>query len=152
MIVVRKGNNSRRKKKMRIDYLKKQHVEIGEVLKKLEQMIVNEEKVLSEVRKITLIIAELSGKLKIHLTSEDKYLYPSLLDNSNSQVKSTAERFMKEMGGLADGLNKYKTQYMKSSAIKEDPKLFIKESRDIISKILKRVDAEEKRLYTLIKA
>ncbi|GKT27199.1 hypothetical protein ADUPG1_004741, partial [Aduncisulcus paluster] len=73
-------------------------------------------------------ISVLAGKLKIHLSNEDKYLYPSLVDKGDSRLKSKAESYMSEMGGLSKTYMVFKDKYNTRSKIMSDSATFISES------------------------
>ena len=57
-------------------------------------------------------ISRLSGLLNVHLNSEDRYLYPKLLESNDSSVKTLAKRYQDEMGGLIGEFNETKFERM----------------------------------------
>lgn len=57
---------------------------------------------------ITTHINKLAGKLKIHLSSEDKFLYPNLLNGDDNKLKNLANSYINEMGGISDTFTNYK--------------------------------------------
>ncbi|MDF2880622.1 MAG: hypothetical protein K0R54_1179 [Clostridiaceae bacterium] len=66
---------------MNISRLTGQHIEIRDEVNKLKLLIPND--VISDSFELAKEICFMAGKLKIHLQSQDKYLYHKLLENSN---------------------------------------------------------------------
>lgn len=128
-----------------IDLMKKQHKEITTILDKLKDTVQKEDYVL-----VTKYVNELAGKLIMHLKYEDDYLYPNLLKNNNSVVKSTANRFMREMGNLASVFVDFKNKYNTRRKIEADVNGFKKSCNEIIKALEKRLDKEDNELYIYV--
>jgi hemerythrin-like domain-containing protein len=128
--------------------LQRQHRDISEVIEKIEKTI-GSTKIIENSNSLSLDIAFLSGKMVNHLQSEDKFLYPSLLDHQSPAIKAISSRFIREMGTLSETFVRYKAKYMIANNIKTSPDEFIKESNEVFEAIRKRVLAEEKELYPL---
>ncbi|WP_110953703.1 hemerythrin domain-containing protein [Anaerosinus massiliensis] len=131
-----------------LDMLKKQHSEILELVKKIETL--TRQDVKDVAKEIAFHINALSGKLKVHLMSEDKFLYPDLMKNQNEIVRNTAQKFNEEMGGLADTLNTFVQQYNTYSKILQNENSFKSESKTIFRVIMDRMHREDHNLYLLI--
>ena len=132
-----------------IDLLKRQHKEVGAIIQKLEEQIAAQD-VTDKCFEISMNIAQLAGKLSMHLNSEDKYLYPSLMQHTNPEIKQVSLKFSSEMGNLLHAFTDYKNKYMVSQNIKKNPMQFVNDSRNTINAIKKRVSSEEKELYPLL--
>lgn len=96
------------------------------------------------------LLSKLSAKLKIHLASEDKSLYPELLNHKDANVKATAKKFMDEMGGISDVFVKYTEKWVSADAIQKNPNDFIKDTKDLFSALAKRIEKENRELYPLV--
>ncbi|NLP44107.1 MAG: hemerythrin domain-containing protein [Peptococcaceae bacterium] len=133
----------------RIANLQRQHQEIISILEKIGNF-----KNLTDVSQnsstLSLNIGFLSGKIMSHLQSEDKFLYPSLVNHQDHSIRATSTRFNKEMGDLAEQFVSFKTKYMVAKNIKDSPEEFLQESSKIFKAIRKRINAEEKELYPLL--
>lgn len=95
-------------------------------------------------------LSRLSGTLKVHLTAEDNQLYPELLTSKNSKIKSVAETFVREMGGIKDFVGKYAGKWMSAENIQKDPNGFITETKTLLGALSQRIDKENKELYEMI--
>lgn len=100
---------------------------------------------------ISKILAHLSGILKMHLSAEDKYLYPELLKDPDAKICETARSFIQEMGEIGEKFTDYKNHYMGASKISDQPELFLSETRTISLAVRTRMKKEEIGLYPLLK-
>ncbi len=101
----------------------------------------------SEVRSL---LSKLLGKLSNHLAMEDKVLYPKLLGHSDERVKSLANRFIDEMGGIGKAVNAYKSKWPSPLHIQKDPSDFIEQTKGIFDALAKRIEKENNELYKTV--
>ncbi len=132
----------------RTDRFIKQHDELLEIVREMSGLM-DINKMESNAKALHLLLSKLAGKLKLHLAIEDKNLYPSLLSSKDSKVKSMAEKYISEMGGLAEVFMDYVGKWSNASMIKEKPAEFIKETKGVFSAVGKRIDKENNELYPL---
>lgn len=99
---------------------------------------------------IALHVSTLAGTIKIHLSLEDKYLYPGLQKNDDERVKKLAEDYQKEMGDLAEKFVTYKDKYNTRQKIAQNLSTLRQETTNILLEIEKRIHREEKELYKFI--
>ncbi|AQS07210.1 hemerythrin domain-containing protein [Clostridium beijerinckii] len=136
---------------MNIDNLMREHKGIFEEINYISESI-NNKKFESDLLDITTHINKLAGKLKIHLSSEDKFLYPNLLNGDDNKLKNLANSYINEMGGISDTFTNYKNKFnTKSKIISEGNEVFISETKKILVAIEKRISKEESELYKLIR-
>lgn len=129
--------------------LKRQHIEIVELMNIIKNLSKNEENMNEEIE-IAKNINILAGKLIIHLNSEDKYLYPNLLKNSDLTVKKISEAYIKEMSNICNEFTEFKNKYNTKSKLLKNKKEFKKELEIIFKLLEKRIDKEDRELYNLI--
>lgn len=103
-----------------------------------------------DTRAIALHISTLAGRIKVHLSLEDKYLYPSLQEHGSEKVVKIAEEYQKEMGDLANRFTTYKNTYNTGSKILQNLSTFEFDTKGIFQAIEKRIEREEKELYHFI--
>ncbi len=132
-----------------INSLKRQHDEISEAIKNVKNLIAGD-KLESEANEAAMLINTLAGKLKIHLNTEDKYMYPDLLKNESSQVRDTAKLYIEEMGKISEVFTQYKDKFNTRSKITANLEGFIAESNRVFSILESRIDKEETSLYTAL--
>lgn len=133
-----------------ISNLERQHREIYEEVHTLKGLIKGE-----DMEKQTLLIAKnlnlLAGKLKMHLQSEDRFLYPQLMGSSSIELKQLAAAYNKDMGMIHEEFEKYKLKFNTKSKIDEDIVDFRKQTQAIFTILEERLHKEDKNLYPLIK-
>ena len=95
------------------------------------------------------VLSQFASKLNMHLTMEDKALYPKLMTSTNPKTAQTAREYMTEMGGIKQVVEKYISSWSLSKNIISEPQKFIDESKGIISALKARIDKENNILYPL---
>ncbi len=130
------------------DAYRKQHVELLDLAGKLSGKLVKEE-VIKSADEIVGVLSQFASKLNMHLTMEDKALYPKLLSSSNTKVSQTAKEYMTEMGGIKQVVERYISSWSLAKNIIADPQKFIDESKGIVSALKARIDKENNILYPL---
>ena len=135
---------------MDIKNLLRQHHEVLELIDKIGAYQ-QQEQVQENAFEISMLLAQLSGIIKMHLASEDKFVYPVLIKHHDTQIRNTAETFANEMGELAKIFEGYKMKYLGASKIAENATAFLLESRKVFSALKERIRKEDLSLYPLLK-
>lgn len=130
-----------------LEMLKKQHGEIHELIENINALISADSEL--KANDIAFHINALSGKLKMHLMSEDKFLYPALMNSSRQEVRDTANKFNHEMGGLAELFGSFVQQYNIPFKILHSKNSFLTDSKKMFSLIEERIRREDGKLYPL---
>jgi len=134
---------------MNIDNLKEQHNKIRELINEVKQHM-SLEKSDDNLRVLAYEINKLAGVLRIHLSSEDRYLYPLLMESDNTSTKQLTESFDRSMGGLSNAFISFKTRYNTYDKIKLDYQNFEAELKMVLTQLLTRLDREDQELYPLV--
>lgn len=134
---------------MDLGTLERQHSEIEEALLTINQTISNNN-IDKDATKIAKEISILSGKLRVHLTTEDSSMYPYLLETGNEQVKTLAKEFADEMGHISEAFMAYKDRFNTRTKIINNQEDFFKETKQIFKVLQERMDKEDKHLYKFI--
>lgn len=135
---------------MDIENLVRQHHDMLLLIEDLEQSQ-TVEAVKDNAFDLSKTLAHLSGILKMHLSAEDKYLYPKLLKDPDAKICETARSFIREMGEIGEKFTDYKNHYMGASKIADHPEAFLSETRTISLAVRTRMKKEESGLYSLLK-
>ncbi len=96
------------------------------------------------------LLSQLLGKLSVHLSMEDKALYPKLSEHPDERVRSMARSFMEEMGGIGEAVNEYKSKWSSSLEIQKDPGDFIEQTKSLFDALSKRIERENSELYKVV--
>ena len=134
-----------------IDNLERQHSEIKDLVSKIKQEVISSDIALN-LDTLVKNINTLSGKLNIHMSSEDKFLYPTLIESKDQQLKQIAKQYSEEMGNIHIEFNNYKNKFNTKTKILSNIDGFLKESKEIIKLLENRISKEDMHLYPKIKA
>lgn len=126
-----------------------QHKAVKEEIKIIKSLVASEDYE-KNGRDIALHISTLAGKIKMHLSMEDKYLYPGLIEKGSADVKKIANSYQQEMGNLADEFVKYKDKYNTDPKLLQSAESIKSDTEKIFQKIETRMQREENELYKLI--
>jgi hemerythrin-like domain-containing protein len=123
-----------------------QHDELLKMLSEIsEHLNINE--LSNNADKTRSLLSELVGKLNVHLSMEDKVLYPDLLEHSNERIKSLAMRYIYELGGIMSSVNDFQKKWSSSLKIQQDPRDFVKHINNFFEALKKRIEKENSILY-----
>ena len=132
-----------------IDNFMRQHNGITEELDYIDR-ILKKEDYKNYLDDFVSHINNLAGKLKIHLISEDKFLYPNLVSGEDINLKDMANLYIDEMGSIANVFTDFKNQFNTKNKINEKLDTFKDQTKFILNEIRKRISKEETELYRLI--
>lgn len=129
--------------------LERQHKEIEEIVLDIKQTINNND-IEGDAAHIAKQISMLTGKLRIHLATEDKNMYPYLLENGDEKVKRIAKEYADEMGHISEAFMAYKDKFNTRTKIINSPQEFMSETKEIFKVLGERMDKEDTHLYKYI--
>lgn len=135
---------------MELKHYMDQHQRIWEELNILKALCLKKD-LEQDGAEIALHINSLAGKLKIHLSSEDQYLYPSFLQSKDSTLVTMAHEYQKEMGNLMSVFTEFKESFNTKFKIMSEKERFFIEADKIVRAIEMRMKKEENGLYRLVK-
>ncbi|WP_194192136.1 hemerythrin domain-containing protein [Clostridium chrysemydis] len=125
----------------------RQHKDFYELLNKMKGLLKNTSE---NSKELALNINLLAGKLNIHLQSEDKFLYPTLINSQDIKLKNIAKDFINEMGHIANTYSDFKVKYNTQKKILDNLNDFNKDCTLIINTIENRLMKEDTKLYVLL--
>ena len=132
----------------KITYLK-QHQEIGAQMDDI-QKLVNENLPEKNADEIARNIARLAGAIGIHLSTEDKFMYPKLAESTDEKIRSIGLRYQKQMEPTAANFTLYKDKYNTKSKVLDGASAIKGDTDKIFSEIRRRIVTEENELYQFI--
>ena len=136
---------------MNLNRYLQQHKSIESEMKTIQSLL-NTGEIQQNAGEIALNISTLAGKIKMHLLMEDQYLYPGLQKSEDEKVKKLAKAYQEEMGDLAEKFTIYKDKYNTKQKIAQNLSSLKSETVTILQAIEKRIQKEEKELYTFIES
>ncbi|WP_346895149.1 hemerythrin domain-containing protein [Clostridium sp. UBA7503] len=134
---------------MNLNNLMRQHRDISDEIRLIKEMI-NKNVMVLNAMEAASHINKLAGKLQIHLTSEDKFLYPTLINGKDLSLKKMANLYMNEMGEISEVFTSYKKKFNTKNKIEANLMGFIEETQCILKAIETRIAKEENELYKMM--
>jgi hypothetical protein len=134
---------------LNLSTLKRQHEEIREIIADIRQAV-GRRSLDKEASLIASKISMLAGKLKIHLNTEDRYMYPRLLQSENLQVRKIAKEYIDEMGHISGVFMDYKDRFNTKTKIIGNTQEFFNETNKIFKVLEERIAKEDSSLYTIL--
>lgn len=133
------------------DNLVKQHVDMINLVDQITAHL-QVDQVASDADEISSLLSQLAGKLTMHLAVEDKSLYPRLLGHSDEKVKKVTQKYIDEMGQLAEAFNSYLDKWRGADAKRDNAQGFINDTKAVFGALGKRIKSENSELYPLLES
>ena len=131
------------------DLYRKQHKEILDIAARIRPLL--DTKTLAvEGTQANNLSGQLAGKLRVHLTVEEKGLFPQLIAHPIADVRTKAQQYQGELGNLLKAFNDFTTRYPSPAAIQQAPAGFAKDAGQFLDLLSARLNVEENDLYTLV--
>lgn len=132
---------------MNIDRLKSDHNAIMNSVTELRGLI--KEGVETSTDKIAGVIVDMTGKIKLHLYSEDGVLYPVMMRSSNAKAAEMSRAYQSEMGAITNAYVAYAGKWNVGKVIAADVEGFRAESEAVFKALHQRIQRENTELYPL---
>lgn len=133
----------------RTQNFRRQHLEIQQVVSEMSD-ILTVEALKTRADDCRDLLSELTEKLTLHLTIEDKAMYPRLLNHPDEAVRNLAQRYVTEMGGIKKVFVDYVGRWPTGDAIRSRAPAFIEETQGIFKALAERIAKEDTELYPLV--
>jgi hypothetical protein len=101
---------------------------------------------------VSLLMAKLTGTLRIHFAQEDRTLYPHMIASRHPQASGTAAAFQDEMGDLSGQFEAFAARWQSAAALAADPPGFRAEAAAVFGALGQRIERENRQLYPLADA
>lgn len=129
--------------------LRRQHSDILKSCAEIERAITAECGDTSADQIVTAL-RQLTGQLKVHLSMEDRVMYPYLIAHKDRNISDLAKRYQAEMGGLVQDYTAFITLYGQSEAIKHNYDDFTAAVKGVFAALRTRIAREDDELYVMV--
>ncbi len=133
----------------RIERLYSQHEELVNLVTEMVS-IVTKDYIQNHYSKFVRKFLHLLSEIRIHLSLEDKILYPKLLNHENEKIRILAREFSDEMGGIIGDINTFKMDWVHLVKAPSNLDEFIKNINRIFNVLGSRIKRENEDLFPLI--
>ncbi len=126
-----------------LDNLKGNHAEMLDIISDLRAMMTREQLSIRPNAMTThKLICELAEKMKAHMSSQDKSIYPGLLIHQDPKLKSMAWGFLNGQKPMKKQFERYHSKWLKDCDFEFSDE-FIGETMEIFEMIEDRIQREE---------
>jgi hypothetical protein len=98
---------------------------------------------------VRFCLSKLAGILMVHLSAEDKWLYPKLSAHADADVSALCKRYVEEMGGLKDAFGAFMNRWSSARDIQANPESFVEDGQRVLLALCNRIAWENRELYPL---
>ncbi len=96
------------------------------------------------------LLAEFSGRLRVHAAMEQEALYPRLLASSDARVSRKAQELLDEVGDLYNAFFSHLRRWPDAASIQADPEGFCRDTMQLLHRLRLRMKRENDELYPLV--
>lgn len=135
-----------------LDEYKHQHEELSELVAVLRSLLKEDDlKIEANAHLAHEKLVSLADKVRMHLSGEDRELYPKLLVDEDPQIKSIAWGFIRNESPLRKEFERYSKKWLKKGAFaySED---FVRDTTELLDDLMKRIEKEERELFPKLEA
>lgn len=94
-------------------------------------------------------LMHISAAIKLHLSVEDRTLYPALSSAADAHIAATGKRFQDEMGGLAGAYTQFASHWNVAHKIAQQPEEFRQHANAIFKALHDRIQCENNELLPM---
>lgn len=129
--------------------LRRQHRQILELVTRLDEHL-DPARLPTSGHAVRGLLNTLTGVLTVHLAVEDGVVYPQLKHHEDPQLRQLASRYIDEMGGLKETFLAFVGRWKSVDGIQQSPAAFIRDARDVVRTLTRRIAAEDSELYPVV--
>ncbi|ASY79354.1 hemerythrin [Pectobacterium polaris] len=133
---------------MNIDKFKHQHNEILESIDTLRQL--SRAGVTENATDIARAIVAMSSTIKLHLSAEDRVLYPSLQSSGDEQLTKMSQHYQNEMQTIAADYDAFSRRWNTASQLMGHDRDFRADANNVLRKVYERMQRENHDFYPRI--
>jgi hypothetical protein len=130
------------------DSFRAQHNDLLAIAKEIEASL-KVDVLRKDARPVRFRLSKLAGILMVHLSAEDRWLYPKLSAHADASVSAISKRCVEEMGGLKDAFGAFMNRWSSTKDIQANPEAFVKDTQRLFAALYRRIDWENRELYPL---
>lgn len=135
---------------MNIDKFKHQHDEILNNIAQLRQF--SQAGIAQNAQHIAHTIVTMSATVKLHLSAEDRVLYPALAEGANNALAAMSHQYQQEMKSIAADYDIFSRRWNTANAISAHQDEFRHDANTVLRRVYERMQRENHDFYPQIEA
>jgi iron-sulfur cluster repair protein YtfE (RIC family) len=133
---------------MDIDKYKHQHTVIFDNIRKLKEF--SHLGITEHAADIAAQVIKMSSVIKLHLSIEDKFLYPALQEANNPRLAMMGKQYQHEMTHIAEVYGEFARKWNDAGHVAGDPDGFRNEANKVLKTLFDRMQREDRDFYPMI--
>lgn len=133
---------------MNIDKYKHQHTAIFHSIRTLKEL--SHAGVTQNAAAIAALVIKMSSVIKLHLSIEDKFLYPALQEANNPRLATIGKQYQHEMTHIAETYGEFARKWNDARHVAGNPEGFRTEANRVLKILFERMQREDRDFYPMI--
>lgn len=135
--------------RMNLDKYRREHADIVSRVNTLRKLAA--EGIAEQATAIAREIIAMSSVIKMHLSVEDRFLYPALKEAS-PVLANKGHQYQEEMAEIAAEYGRFSRQWNDAQRIAEQPEGFRADANRVLKILFERIQRENREFYPLVEA
>ncbi|SRR5450830_767329 len=135
---------------MNIDKYKHQHSAILSSIGQLKQL--TQAGITANAAAIAAQVIKMSSIVKLHLSIEDRFLYPALQAANNRQLAQLGQQYQHEMTHIAEAYGAFARRWNDAGHVAADPEGFRSSANQVLKILFERMKREDRDFYPVIES
>lgn len=133
---------------MNIDRFKHEHTSILQSIAALRQL--TKSGVIDNAVEIAQGVVAMSALIKLHLSVEDRVLYPALQSGPDESLARLGLQYQREMGAISSAYMMFARRWNTPAAVRENEQEFKIDANKVLRKVYERMQRENDDFYPRI--
>ena len=133
---------------MNIDKYKHQHTAIFTNIRKLKEL--SHAGIAHNAAEIATHVIRMSSVIKLHLSIEDRFLYPALQEANNPRLATMGKQYQHEMTHIAETYGEFARKWNDAAQVAGNPEAFRSEANRVLKVLFERMQREDRDFYPMI--
>jgi len=95
-------------------------------------------------------IVKMSAVIKLHLSTEDRFLYTALQQVSNQSLARLGRTYQDEMMHIAEAYGAFSSKWLSVDQVTRDPEAFRSDANRVLKTLFERMKREERDFYPAV--
>lgn len=134
---------------MNLDKYRRQHADIIDHVQQLRTLATLG--IAEHAVSIARVVIAMSSVIKLHLSVEDRFLYPAL-QQADATLAAKARHYQEEMSAISSEYGRFSRQWNDAQHIAEQPELFRADANRVLKMLFERIVRENREFYPLVEA
>jgi hypothetical protein len=134
---------------MNLDKYRREHADIIGHVQQLKALCT--QGIAEEAVSIAREVIAMSSVIKLHLSVEDRYLYPAM-QQASPALAAKARHYQEEMQDISAQYAQFSRQWNDAQRIAEQPELFRADANRVLKLLFDRIGRENRDFYPMVEA